>query len=282
MARDDFSKSVIEILFKRSGARCCNPNCLRETFGPAKNTKKAVSIGVAAHITAAAKGGPRYDPSLTPEQRKSADNGVWLCQSCARIVDVDVEEYPTQLVREWKRTGEERASLALRGKAASDPKYSDEFLITFYLQCLDRPAFQDDFHIEVSIEAFDQAMEDTIVALNTGVQRDRRGRELHKALGKVFVRNRSWRQKLDDVVDMVRGVRGLFSSAIEQGRIRAGSQHAGKTFYELRDPTLADELNLVRADIIDAMNQLASEVGARKLRGPDGHSAHGRRHGRWS
>lgn len=71
------------------GGKCSNPNCRRETKGPHSNPQKRVSIGEAAHITAAAEGGPRYNPDLTPEERSSIENGIWLCKSCARMIDSD-------------------------------------------------------------------------------------------------------------------------------------------------------------------------------------------------
>ena len=43
-----------------------------------------------AHICAAAQGGPRYDASMTPEERKSFENGIWLCQSCSKLIDTDI------------------------------------------------------------------------------------------------------------------------------------------------------------------------------------------------
>ena len=65
--RDDFSQKTIDRLCERVGGKCSNPNCRRETKGPHSNPQKRVSIGEAAHITAAAEGGPRYNPDLTPE-----------------------------------------------------------------------------------------------------------------------------------------------------------------------------------------------------------------------
>jgi ribosomal protein L37AE/L43A len=47
------------------------------------------NIGVAAHISGAAPGGPRYDASMSSEARKSINNGIWLCANCARLVDGD-------------------------------------------------------------------------------------------------------------------------------------------------------------------------------------------------
>jgi len=87
--RDDFPKRTIDILAKRVGQRCSNPDCLRPTSGPHTEPSKSVVVGVAAHITAASAGGPRYDAGLSPEQRRSIDNGIWLCQTCAKLVDSD-------------------------------------------------------------------------------------------------------------------------------------------------------------------------------------------------
>jgi len=59
-------------------------------------------VGVAAHITAASDGGPRYDRNLTPEQRTHISNGIWLCCDCGRLIDSDKEKYKSALLRKWK------------------------------------------------------------------------------------------------------------------------------------------------------------------------------------
>lgn len=112
--RDDFSKPVVRQIAQRAGYRCCNPSCLRPTIGPDGGSDKA-SIGVAAHITAAAEGGPRYDPGMRPDERSAAENGIWLCQTCSRLVDVDTTSHLTEQLREWKTLGEMRAYLGVRG-----------------------------------------------------------------------------------------------------------------------------------------------------------------------
>jgi hypothetical protein len=109
MARDDFSRQTIEVLANRAGNRCSNPGCRQPTSGPRTDPDKAVNIGVAAHITAASEGGPRYDPTLTPEARRHPDNGLWLCQNCAKLVDNDPTGYPVDLLRAWKRVAEDAA-----------------------------------------------------------------------------------------------------------------------------------------------------------------------------
>jgi hypothetical protein len=109
MARDDFSKQTVEVLADRAGNRCSNPGCRQPTSGPRTDPDKAVNIGVAAHITAASEGGPRYDATLTPEERRHPDNGLWLCQNCAKLVDNDPRGYPVDLLRTWKQQAEEAA-----------------------------------------------------------------------------------------------------------------------------------------------------------------------------
>lgn len=111
--RDDFSSKTKEILAKRVGWKCSNPNCRRLTSGPQLDVNKAINIGVAAHITAASPGGPRYDSSLTREQRQSIENGIWLCQTCSKLIDNDDLRYTVERLNEWKESSEEHARLAL-------------------------------------------------------------------------------------------------------------------------------------------------------------------------
>lgn len=87
------------------------------TSGPQVDLAKAVNVGVAAHITAASSGGPRHDPSLKPEVRRHASNGIWLCQTCAKLVDNDPLRYPAELLREWRDKAEE-ATHSQVGKTA--------------------------------------------------------------------------------------------------------------------------------------------------------------------
>ena len=104
--RDDFDRGAKDVLFKRVRAKCSNPTCRRETCEAHSEEDKAVNIGVAAHITAASPGGPRYDPTLTVEERKSPTNGIWLCQTCAKLIDSDSPKYTVERLRVWKSIAE--------------------------------------------------------------------------------------------------------------------------------------------------------------------------------
>jgi hypothetical protein len=60
-------------------------------------------VGVAAHIHAAAVGGARFDPSLSPEAIAAADNGIWLCANCAIEIDQHRgRDFPADLLRQWR------------------------------------------------------------------------------------------------------------------------------------------------------------------------------------
>jgi hypothetical protein len=65
--RDDFPDEVKRTLANRAALICSNPDCGASTAGPREDPSKALNIGVAAHITAASPGGPRYDTNLTPD-----------------------------------------------------------------------------------------------------------------------------------------------------------------------------------------------------------------------
>jgi hypothetical protein len=117
--RDDFTEEVKRTLAARVGYSCSNPDCRAQTTGPQDDSAKAVNVGVAAHITAAAAGGPRYNPALSPEERRHFDNGIWLCQNCAKLVDSDVLRFHETLLRAWKTVAEDHARNSL-GKTASE------------------------------------------------------------------------------------------------------------------------------------------------------------------
>lgn len=104
--RDEFTGKTKRVLAEQAGQRCSNPDCGRSTAGPSDaDSKKSTLFGKAAHITAAAKGGPRYNAKLTSEERKSPENGIWLCAECADRVDKKENEpqFPETLLRHWKQ-----------------------------------------------------------------------------------------------------------------------------------------------------------------------------------
>jgi len=117
--RDEFTMAVKELLAKRVGYRCSNPKCRQLTAGPQTDPCKVINVGVAAHITAAALKGPRYEELLTDEQRRASENGIWLCQKCAKLIDNDQVRYTVEKLREWKHQAEAAALSEVEGGAQS-------------------------------------------------------------------------------------------------------------------------------------------------------------------
>ncbi|NTU44686.1 MAG: hypothetical protein HGA99_04060 [Chlorobiaceae bacterium] len=118
MGRDDFSAANKDVLAKRVGYLCSNPACKQSTCGPQTQPTGTVNIGVAAHVAAASPGGPRYDESMSETERVSIDNGVWLCQTCAKLIDSDVDRFSVSRLQQWKLDAEAAASRALEYRRA--------------------------------------------------------------------------------------------------------------------------------------------------------------------
>lgn len=107
-SRDNFSSSVVEILKKRAGFICSNPSCKAMTIAPSgEDENKVQYIGVAAHITAASEGGPRFDKNLTPEERCTISNAIFLCGSCSIMIDKNNGiDYKVSTLNKWKSNHE--------------------------------------------------------------------------------------------------------------------------------------------------------------------------------
>lgn len=119
MARDNFKPPVIDKLKARVAMRCSNPSCRVPTSAATTNVEKVNSIGVAAHICAASKGGPRFNEGMTPKERISITNAIWLCSNCSIEIDRDVEKYTVPELNEWKKTAEATAKDELGKKLPS-------------------------------------------------------------------------------------------------------------------------------------------------------------------
>lgn len=131
--RDDFSEDVKRTLAARVNYLCSNPDCQAPTSGPQDDPAKAVNLGVAAHITAASEGGPRFNSSLSSEDRRHADNGIWLCQNCAKLIDSDVSRFSEPLLRAWKIVAEDRARDSL-GKTAAQTTAKASPILKLFLE----------------------------------------------------------------------------------------------------------------------------------------------------
>jgi len=107
--RDNFPQSVIKTLERRVNGMCSNPDHRVPTSGPTTNPNAANNIGVAAHIEAAAPGGPRYNSKMSKEERTGISNAIWLCTNCATLIDKDQSKYTVEVLCQWKEIAEQFA-----------------------------------------------------------------------------------------------------------------------------------------------------------------------------
>ena len=118
--RDDFSNVIKDVLAKRVGYLCSN--CRKPTVGANEISNKTTSIGIAAHITAAAPGGPRFNPDLQAEERRDIGNGIWLCANCSILIDKDPIKYTVDVLYEWKLKAEGESRQILNDSFIYKPK----------------------------------------------------------------------------------------------------------------------------------------------------------------
>lgn len=263
--RDDFSQGTKDLLANRVGWKCSNPNCRKSTRGAGKEKTNIINIGVVSHITAASEKGPRYEENMTSKERKYYDNGIWLCQSCSKLIDSDKDRYTIEKLKKWKEISEQMAVLDLE-EGTTKATNKDKEVIRFFIQCFDRAAFQDEICQEGRMEDFDKAIEDTIIALNTGILRTRDGNILKKSEGKSYLTNEEWREKLDIISDMLVALRRRLKIARETGAYSIyGEEEVMYCFY---DRELGAWFDSTREEVLKILSLVCEETGIKGMQFP--------------
>ena len=101
--RDDFKPTTKLKIGQRAGWLCCFPGCRAPTEGATSDDDGRMSVGTASHICAAAPGGPRYDDKMSPEQRRSVANGIWMCRNHGTVIDSSDSKYTTEVLHTWRK-----------------------------------------------------------------------------------------------------------------------------------------------------------------------------------
>jgi hypothetical protein len=109
--QDEFSDATRHHLARSVNYHCSK--CSAPTAAPYSGGGKSITTGIAAHICAAAPAGPRYDPNMTPSQRRHYDNGIWLCAAHAPLVDQDWPRYTVEELKAMKQRAEAKAAADL-------------------------------------------------------------------------------------------------------------------------------------------------------------------------
>jgi hypothetical protein len=145
----------------------------------------------------------------------------------------------------------------------------DKKLIIFFAQCLDRPAFRTHFHEEMNFLDFDEAMQDTLLALNTGYWKTRDGTVLERSLGKSSVVNPRWREELDKIAAIIEEIRKRFAESVGLNRMILHLR--GRPGFDPQDSALRGDRHLgrwmdeKRQQAIDTMNAVLRDIRMQPL-----------------
>jgi hypothetical protein len=84
--------------------RCAEPSCTKPLYRLNNDTGEWILNSRVAHIHARSEGGPRWDPDMSEEANRSADNLLPLCEEHAFEIDATPEHFTADLLRGWKKT----------------------------------------------------------------------------------------------------------------------------------------------------------------------------------
>jgi len=101
-----YTTTTVKRLHLLSGNQCAMPGCTRLLIASDGETV----ISKICHIEAASADGPRYNPSMTDDDRRHFNNLILLCDEHHSVVDNKANEaiYPVSLLKEWKRNHESK------------------------------------------------------------------------------------------------------------------------------------------------------------------------------
>jgi hypothetical protein len=97
---DDFTLSTRQALAHRASHKCSFRDCQNSTSGPSDESPTSYfNIGVAAHIHGARPTSARHLPEMTSRERRDIKNGIWMCQTHAKLIDDDACTYSADELR---------------------------------------------------------------------------------------------------------------------------------------------------------------------------------------
>ncbi len=274
--RDDFSPAVANKARDLVSSICSNPTCRVFTVSAqVADTCDTASVGTAAHIHAAAPGGPRYDANQTREERRGIANALWLCATCARLVDSDVTAHPPDLLRKWKAEAEReaRARIGKQATTVDEVNAHERSRITGQLDALLRrvgeagalaPTLQTAFTRRLDLRppplVTDVIRRDATVARILASIGARRWLAIHGevAIGKTHLAGLLARARGESIWIRARGVDGPEAAARVEEAIAARAGHFPPT-------VVVDDLPPVRDELLDALVHLHDALGATVL-----------------
>lgn len=100
------SERTVKKLWSVSGNQCAFPGCEQ----PLIDFDHDVVIGEMSHIHARSSGGPRNDAEMEEDEREAYSNLIVLCRNHHQLVDGAPDEFPADVLRQWKQKHESQSS----------------------------------------------------------------------------------------------------------------------------------------------------------------------------
>ena len=93
---------TVKLLYA-AAVECAKPGCRAGLFKVNSETGQHALNSNIAHIHARSEGGPRWNSDMSASQNRDASNLLLLCLFHALEIDQFADEYPAEMLREWKR-----------------------------------------------------------------------------------------------------------------------------------------------------------------------------------
>ncbi len=114
------TRATVKRLFAFSRNRCAFPQCdtpLVEESG--------TITGIICHIRARSRGGPRFDPKQSPNERHAFENLILMCSRHSKVIDSEPLRYTTKVIKGFKAAHEQPAEIEI---SQADGKKVDSLL----------------------------------------------------------------------------------------------------------------------------------------------------------
>lgn len=110
------------------------------------------------------------------------------------------------------------------------------------------------------MENFEKAIEDTIIAFNTGVLRVRDGNILKKSEGKSNIKNEEWRRKLYMITDILLLIKMRLEIAKKERAYYINDDATIDATYYFYDKQLAQWFDSSRQEILNIFSSICKEA----------------------
>lgn len=110
------------------------------------------------------------------------------------------------------------------------------------------------------MENFEKAIEDTIIAFNTGVLKDRNGELIKQSYGKSNIKNNVWREKLYIIVDILNLINSRLKIAKKDGSFHVNDDKSINSTYCFNDKQLEIWFDSSRNEVINIFSSICEEA----------------------